>query len=168
MRSFQYCLVGVVTLAGVACSATLTPELQKAKAAKRPIFVGNLYAQKAQQRGHIDANAQFFNTSNKTYKYVELHVTATNRVGDPIMREGDNSATVRLQFTGPLRPRRSPGISTWPNIWYLQKPFCLKVLKIDITHIDGSSVSLDGATLEDVLSKKLRKDCRTRVSALRG
>ena len=73
----------------------------------------------------------------------------------------------RLRFTGPLPPRRASGRTTWPNVWYLQKPACLTVLKIDITRMDGSTVSLDGAALDDVLSKKLRQDCRVKLTALR-
>ena len=171
MRLYQCFLVSVAALAVAACGTTLDatrmPELQAARKAQRPIFVGNLFAGKADKRGFIDAGAHIFNTSGKTYKYVDLHLTATNRVGDPIVRNGEQSPMVRLRFTGPLPPRRASGRTTWPNVWYLQKPACLTVLKIDITRMDGSTVSLDGAALDDVLSKKLRQDCRVKLTALR-
>ena len=107
----------------------------------------------------IDARAQLFNTSAKTYKYVDIGITAYNRVGDAIIRDGDASSLIKLRFTGPLSPRRTPGISTWPNVWYVRKIACLSVSRINITHMDGSVVAIDGPTLTDVLASKLSKGC---------
>ena len=171
MRLYQCLLVSAAALAAAACgtplSATLMPELQAARKAQRPIFIGTLFAGKPDKRGIIGAAAHIFNTSDKTYKYVDLQLTATNRVGDPIVRHGERSPMVRLRFTGPLPPRRTSGRTTWPNVWYLEKPACLTVMKIEITRMDGSIVSLDGAALDDVLAKELRQDCRVKLTALR-
>lgn len=141
------------------CAATFNMELQRAKKSRQPIFIGSLSAGNPDKHGLIDARAQIFNTSTKTYKYVDIGITTYNRVGDAIIREGDPSPLIKLRFTGPLRPRRTPGISTWPNVWYVRKIACLSVSRIAITHLDGSVVVIDGPTLNDVVASNLSKGC---------
>ena len=141
------------------CAATFNMELQRAKKSRQPIFIGGLSPGNPDKHGMIDARAQLFNTSSKTYKYVDIAITAYNRVGDAIIREGDTSSLIKLRFTGPLRPRRTPGTSTWPNIWYGGKIACLSVSRINITHMDGNVVAIEGAMLKDVLASKLSKGC---------
>ena len=168
MRHFIYCLAGVPALWAAGCAATFNADLQNAKKTRQPVFVGFLTAEKPDKRGSIDASGQIFNTSHKAYKYVDIRVTATNRVGDVIIRDDDRSSVVKLRFTGPLPPLRTSGIVTWPNIWYVQKIACITVFRIDITHMDGNIVPLDGAALDDMLPAKLRKSCRLQLSAGRG
>ena len=107
----------------------------------------------------IDVQAQLFNTSDKTYKYVDLSVTAYNRVGDAIRRSGENSPVVKLRFTGPLRPNRTPGISSWPGVWSVQKVGCLEVARIDITHMNGQAVVIEGTVLNSVLASDIARGC---------
>ncbi len=159
MRLLLICLAGIVTTMAAGCAATFNIELQRAKKSRQPIFIGNLSAGNPDKHGLIDARAQLFNTSGKTYKYVDIGITAYNRVGDAITREGDTSSLIKLRFTGPLRPRRTPGISTWPNVWYVRKIACLSVSRIDITHMDVSVVAISGAMLDGVLASKLSKGC---------
>jgi len=169
MRHFIYSCAGVPALLwAVGCTATFNTDLLNAKKTRQPIFVGFLTAEKPDKRGSIDASGQIFNTSHKTYKYVDIRVTATNRVGDVIIRDDDRSSVVKLRFTGPLAPLRTSGLVTWPNIWYVQKIACITVIRIDITHMDGTIVPLDGAILDDMLPAKLRKNCRLQLSAVRG
>ena len=83
MRLYQCLLVSAAALAAAACgtplSATLMPELQAARKAQRPIFIGTLFAGKPDKRGIIGAGALIFNTSDKTYKLSLIHISEPTR-----------------------------------------------------------------------------------------
>ncbi len=151
--------VSLATLLLVGCAAVLDQELQRAKSSREPVYLSSLVAGEPDDRGMIDVHVQLFNTSDKIYKYVDLSLIAYNRVGDAIKRSGENSPIVKLRFTGPLRPRRTPGISSWPGVWYVQKVGCLEVSRIDITYMDGQAVAIGGAMLTSVLARDVARGC---------
>lgn len=142
------------------CAGVVYPELPHAKSSQKPIFVGNITASKPNKKGNTSALAEFFNTSAKTYKYVDITVEAYNRVGDTIQRDGDESPLVKLRFTGPLAPRRTPGITTWPKVWRSGAINCLDIKRIDISHIDGTTIAITGPALSNVVSRKLKQKCQ--------
>ena len=152
-------IVIIVTIWLVACAGALNQELQRAKASQQPVFIANVVASEPNERGMTDVKLQLFNTSAATYKYVDISLIAYNRVGDAIRRTGDLSPIVKLRFTGPLRPRRTPGISIWPGVWHVQKVGCLKVLRIDVTQMDDRVIAVDGAMLPRVLGSEIAKGC---------
>lgn len=157
MRSGMFCFLIVAAVMVGGCAGVLNADLQRAKKTRQPIFIASIAAGRPDKHGFIDARAAMFNTSSKTYKYVDISVTAYNRVGDPIVREGDTSPVVRLRFTGPLRPRRTAGTSVWPKVWYVRKIACIAITQIDIEHMDGTSVAIEAAGLGDVLAAGLQK-----------
>lgn len=142
------------------CAAVFDQELQRAKEARAPVFLGSLAAREPDAHGKIDVQAQLFNTSDNVYKYVDVSLIAYNRVGDPIRRSGQQALpTVTLRLTGPLRPRRTSGKTRWPGVWYVQKVDCLEVSRIDITHMDGQIVRVDGDDLMGVLAADVAQGC---------
>ena len=151
--------VNLLTLSLIGCAAAFDHELQRAKTSREPVFVGSLGAGDPDERGMIDVHVQMFNTSEKAYKYVDFSLMAYNRVGDAIRRSGDASPIVKLRFTGPLGPRRTPGTSSWPGVWYVQKVGCIEVSRIDITHMDGQVVAIEGPMLRRVLASEIAKGC---------
>ena len=149
----------LLTLSLVGCAGALDHELQRAKTSREPVFVGGLVARDPDERGMIDVHLQMFNTSDKAYKYVDFSLTAYNRVGDAIRRSEGASPIVKLRFTGPLGPRRTPGTSRWPGVWYVQKVGCIEVSRIDITHMDDQIVAIEGPKLASVLASEIAKGC---------
>ena len=159
MRLAVAYLLGIVTALAGGCAGAVYPGLQHARRSQRPIFVGNIGADNPDKNGDISALIQFFNTSAKTYKYIDISVEAYNRVGDLIRRDSDTSPIVKLRFTGPLAPRRTPGITTWPRVWHTNTIACLDIKRIDIIHMDGTTIAIEGPALADVLSKKMQRMC---------
>ena len=116
-------------------------------------------AGKPDKRGHIDTQITFFNTSSNTYKYVDFFVEAYNRVGDPLLQSGDDLPTVKLRFTGPLPPRRSPGVSIWPQTWRDPALHCIAIKRIEIFHMNGTHRPIEAAELRDVVAENLPITC---------
>ncbi len=142
------------------CATAAYPDLGRAKSEERALFIGDVAPGRASKKGAVPVAAQFFNTSNKTYKYVVLGVVAYNRVGDPIRERGDETALVDLRFTGPLPPRRTPGIVKWPRVWYASALTCIEVRRVRLVHMDSSERVIEGGELLSMLSRRLQKGCR--------
>ena len=158
--AFPTMVVVIATAFVGGCAGLVYPELQYAKRSQKPIFVGNISPSKPNKKGSINALAQFFNTSAKTYKFVDITVEAYNRMGDANPREDNGSPFVKLRFTGPLAPQRTPGLTTWPKVWRSGAITCLVIKRIDIRHIDGTTITLSGPALLDVISQKLKQRCQ--------
>jgi hypothetical protein len=147
----------ILTIATSGCAGSIQAELYKAEHDGKPIFISTLAPTKPDKSGISSARARFFNTSAKIYKYVDISVTAYNRVGDAIPTEGHTLA--KLRFTGPLRPRRSPGVTTWPAIWRDAAIACVVIARVDILHLDGTAVTIEGAGLATITTAGINHQC---------
>ena len=153
----------LVAAALIGCTASIMPdfaslhELQRAKHAGKPIFVSLLLATKPGRSGKSSAHMQFFNTSNKIYKYVDTDVEPYNRVGDLVRLQGQPET--RLRFTGPLNSQRTPGTTVWPGVWDDATITCLKIKRITISHMDGTALVIEGPALYSVLARRLASKC---------
>jgi hypothetical protein len=147
-------------ISGVICSGCVTniqAELQKAEHRGKPIFIAALGPTKPDKHGLAAARAQFFNTSDRVYKYVDITVEAYNRVGDAIYHRGQTVS--KLRFTGPLQPRRSSGPTLWPAIWQDAAISCLLMKRVDVTYMDGTLVTIEGPALRPVIAPGLNSPC---------
>lgn len=150
---------GVASGALSGCAGSSLVELHTAKRDGRPIFVSNIGVSKPNAFGAMAASVAFHNTSAKGYKYVDFTVVAVNRVGDVLRRDGDETSEIKLRFTGPLRRGRTPGVMKWPAIWYRTPITCLRIRRIVITHLDGTSSDIEGEQLERAIAKRLLGPC---------
>ena len=146
----------VTLLAG--CAALIDADLRQANTTGQPVYIGRLAAGEPDQRGRIDVSATIFNTSAKTYRYVDLTVAAHRR---PIGAAGHDplAAKVTLRLAGPLRPRRTAGLATWRNVWHGESVSCVDIVGIVLTDMDGGVIVVDGPALAGVQSRRLRRGC---------
>lgn len=143
------------------CAASVfDDELRHAKNTGKPVFIDNLGVTAPNKDGEVTALAQVFNTSGNVYKYVDIEITAYNRVGDPVTSGDGASHRVKLRYTGPLPPRRTAGITRWPRTWYAVPVACLTIERVHITNIDESSLAIEGAGLTEVLASRIRRSCK--------
>lgn len=150
-------LAPLVTLLG-GCAALIDVDLRQAHDTGQPLYVGRITAAEPDQRDRIDVNATIFNTSAKTYRYVDLTVAAHRRpVGTASQSPPTSTATLRL--AGPLRPRRSAGLTTWRHVWRGEAVACIELVRVALTDMDGHTVAVDAAALADVVSRRLRRGC---------
>lgn len=161
MRCFQAIPILLLSAALQGCSGLSYPGLEQARTSQKPIFVGAIGTSKPSQDGFMSAQIDFFNTSGNTYKYVDFDVRAYNRFGDPVINPGDPGPDVRLRFTGPLPPRRTPGMTIWPRTWRTVIVACVEISRIEISHMDGTNRTLDSLELTGSLSASLRSGCGT-------
>lgn len=152
-------LIPFIGIAG--CGTTFNGELQAAHKSGRPLFVTDLRATKPNREGWTHVRIQLHNASHKVIKYVDFDVVGHNRVGDAVLRRDGGHEALRIRFTGPLNPRRSPGGVIARKVWRAGAVACVRVQKVAITHMDGTSVALEGAELGAVLAKRLQKPCPT-------
>lgn len=161
MHRAKLCLVltavSVAAFAVGGCAGSIYAQLQDAKKAGKPIFIGHLFTGKPDKDGNVGARAQIYNTSHKVFKYVDISVEAYNRVGDVVLYDGHPIS--KLRFTGPLRPRRTPGMTVWPKVWNAGTIACLEAKRVSISHMDGSTVLIEGPDLANVLATNLNKGC---------
>jgi hypothetical protein len=160
MRLFVLCPISVaVAIALGGCAGSAYPELLNAKQAKKPVFVSDIKAGSPDPNGDIAVTARFFNTSHKVYRSVDIHIESFDAAGERVKRADDQTPVVKLRFTGPLKPRRTPGTSTWPRVWSGNTIACVAIRRVDIAHTDGSILMIEGADLRGVLAARLLKSC---------
>ena len=163
MRRVTFCLVAMVAsvLSG-GCAGTYQAELLSARKHGKPIFISRLQPHHPARSGEIGVSVQFFNTSGKTYKYVDISVEAYNRVGDAIRHHDPRYSTIaKLRFTGPLLPRRTPGTTLWPQVWYSGTVSCVAIRRIDITHMDLTKHTIEAPALAGILAPAVPQNCPT-------
>lgn len=156
-------LAGLIVVGGflAGCAGSSLIELHTAKRNGLPIFVSEVGVSKPNRFGAMAASVAFHNTSAQSYKYVDFVVVAFNRVGDVLTRDGDETPEIKLRFTGPLRRGRTPRTMKWPAIWYRTPIACLRIRRIAISHLDGTSSDIEGEQLERVIAKGLQGPCPT-------
>lgn len=146
----------VTLLAG--CAALTDADLRQAQDTRQPVYISRLTPAEPDRHGRIAASATIFNTSAKTYRYVDLTVTAHRRpdgstgIGAPV-------STVTLRLAGPLRPRRAAGLTTWRNVWQGERIACVEVVRIALSDMGDGITAIDGQALSGLLSRRLRRGC---------
>lgn len=146
----------VTLLAG--CAALVDADLRQANSTGQPVYIGHLAAAKPDRRGRIAVAATIFNTSPKTYRYVDLTVAAQRR-RTGVAGHDPTAAKVTLRLAGPLRPRRTAGLTTWRNVWHGERVSCVDIVGIVLTDMDGGVIVVDGPALAGVQSRRLRRGC---------
>lgn len=80
-------------------------------------------------------------------------VVPYNAVGDPQQCTIRHDPSFRGKVTGPINPGQTDGEDTvWENAWYNNTIVSVKIKGIDITYMDGSTVSLDDKQVEYALN----------------
>ena len=81
--------------------------------------------------------------SDKTIKYVDFVAVPINAVGDVVSCEIRRSSTFYGQETGPYKKGQgNSGAYLWENAWYNPSITSAQIRGIEVTYMDGSSVTL--------------------------
>ena len=101
----------------------------------------------------------------KVIKYLYFTVTPFNSVGDPVADRISGKSQRRLTVTGPLEAapldkKEFHEESFWDPIWYDNSLSCLRLDKVDVQYIDGSTETFSGKKLQDAIFPEFRNGCR--------
>ena len=95
--------------------------------------------------GGIDQNMRFSNkSSTKTINYIYLTMEFYNAVGDVITDEISRKKSVRLMYTGPLKPGKTSSTQYWDACFYNSTySGTTNILEIEIQYSDGTTLILE-------------------------
>lgn len=99
--------------------------------------------------GGVDVYIHWQNNSNKDIKYATFTVTPFNSVGDEVFNHSKYDATTPLQDTGPFKKGQGSNSDTyWSTVWYNSSTKKIKLDKVDIEYMDGSTYTIEGKDTE--------------------
>lgn len=93
--------------------------------------------------GGVGAIGSFGNDDNRTFKYVRIHVTPFNAVGDQVVSEIGSKSETWLKVTGPMKPAEFSPVA-WDPIWYNPSITEIRVDAVEIEYMDGSVERYEG------------------------
>lgn len=98
--------------------------------------------------GHIGAEVIFKNIEGNTIKYVSVHVTPYNAVGDVVSCTVTQTTTFGIRFTGPI-PVGEKVSGFVDGIWYNNSITSAKIDYVDVTYQDDSIERFDVSDLSE-------------------
>jgi hypothetical protein len=164
------CFVAIIFgLSG--CATTNTKDLERVKREGIPILIEFAYPSAPNSAGGVDVRIDFVNTSSKTFKYVLFTAIPYNKVGDVVQSAVGGKTSASLETVGPYNPGQKnyepdPWLggrySHWPNVWYNNTISCIEITKVELTYMDGSTVSFDGPSIKKLLAESIKNSCAVR------
>jgi hypothetical protein len=120
-----------------------------------PIFITEIYKSRPNSVGGVNVDFKFYNSSYRTFKYLEFIITPYNQVGDITSSETNGRSTVTVKGVGPMKPSVKFGIYdyhffSFENIWYNHTINCVKLSKVIITYMDSTEESITGELLSAI------------------
>jgi hypothetical protein len=140
-------------------------ESQKADQAtslpKPTYFVTEFGIDEVNSAGGVEPYFVFFNPNQSSpIKYIKLRITPYNAVGDVISSSIGGQTTAGLSYTGPLSHSDGETRVNWGPIWYNTTAECIKLESIQISFVNGKSISFIGKTLYKALAPEINNVCR--------
>lgn len=86
----------------------------------------------------VTAKFEVFNPTNKTIKYVTFYVSGINAVGDKVYNIRQQSYVSEFRGVGPIKSKESASYE-WEYAWFTDVVETLKIVKIKIQYMDGST-----------------------------
>lgn len=80
-----------------------------------------------------------YSNYSKIIKYIYFTVVPYNDVGDIVYSSISGQSTFIGEVTGPVKARDWINHSMWENAWYNNTITCVRLIKVRIQYIDGSS-----------------------------
>jgi hypothetical protein len=106
--------------------------------------------------GGCDYYFEYTNSSSKTIKYLYWTGTVYNAVNDPAYCEIRRTATYTGQDVGPIEQGESGG-GYWECIVYNYSAEYVKLSKVQIVYMDGSSITIGAADIARILEAPSRE-----------
>jgi hypothetical protein len=90
--------------------------------------------------GGVDIAIDWVYLNNKKdIKYIEFTFSPYNNVSDVQSSEIGGYTRFTGQATGPIKAMKDFTISKWSNAWYNSSITCIKIVKVKVDYMDGSS-----------------------------
>jgi hypothetical protein len=86
----------------------------------------------------VNASFEVFNPTNKVIKYVTFYVSGINPVGDVVYNVRQHSNISEFRGVGPIKPNESANYE-WEYAWFTDVVEKLKITKVKIQYMDGST-----------------------------
>lgn len=155
-------LITAALLSG--CAAVHDPLPQGT--ADRLIYISDHGSVFSDTAGGYGYRLRLGNLSGEDIKYVEITITALNRVGDPAPDRISGKATRGIRVVGPIAPRQQIGrpfpVNFGPG-WYDNGMACGRIDKIEVTWMNGLVRSFEGKELAPMVEQW---GCRHAVNGL--
>lgn len=126
------------------------------KAAMNAIIIDYAELDYPNSVGGCDYNFEYTNISPKTIKYLYWTGTAYNAVDDPVYCEIRRTSTFSGMDTGPVEQGESGG-GYWDCVIYNYSAEYMKLSKIQIIYMDGSSINISGADIARIADAPSRE-----------
>ena len=157
-------ILSVIALTACGTSARYEAELKYAEDAKKAgtlILIDDISPSRPNSAGGVDVEIDITNISDKTIKYIRYTVKPYNAVGDVVRGDISRKSLERLKVTGPIASgERSSRGSVWSNVWYNYSIECIKLTRVDITYMDGSSRNFASSTsIQKMLRPGVKNSC---------
>lgn len=96
----------------------------------------------------IEPYFSYYNTSEKTIKYVDFYFSMYNAVGDKCYLKYDNSYIGKIRGVGPIEPMDS-GVWNWDRATHYTSGDAtdMRIVKIVLTYMDNTKLTLSGKSI---------------------
>lgn len=138
--------------------ATPSPTERVAKLAHNknvPISIYDFYNTGPDSAGGVGVHVEFINTSQNTYKYVNLTFSARNKVGDVARSEIGGETFVRTQSIGPFPFGGTNGgakeYERFGPLWYNNSIKCAVLEEVELVYMDNTVKTLKGDAMKAVV-----------------
>tara|TARA_B100000902_G_scaffold106408_1_gene108293 strand:- start:47 stop:931 length:885 start_codon:yes stop_codon:yes gene_type:complete len=108
---------------------------------KHPIEIESIIVSNINSAGGVDIEINWhYLNKKKDIKYIVFTVMAFNSVGDAVSGSYSGSK-VNLEATGPIEAGAYTKYNNygWENVWYNNTISCAKIVKVNVTYMDGSN-----------------------------
>lgn len=109
--------------------------------------VSSGWSSRPDSAGGVSVRISFKNRSPITIKYITFTMVPYNSVGDMVSSSIGGKTEAYLKGTGPFDQDKG-GFLSWGQVWYNHSITEVKLTKVEIEYMDGSSKVVDGSEIE--------------------
>jgi len=141
------------------CEGLVKKDLQYIKEAGKNIFINGAYVTNINSASGVNFKIELiYIDKSKTIKYIYFTVLPYNAVGDIVTCNIDEHSTFTGKVTGPIDAEENIKYYEWENAWYNNTVQCIKITKVKIIYLDGSSYTYVNE-LPKILNHKYINKC---------
>lgn len=134
--------------------------LNEVKSKKQNILICGANVSDVNSAGGVEISVEWlYLNKNKDIKYIEFTFQPYNNVSDIQKSEINNFSNFTGQATGPIKAAEKFQTYYWENAWYNSTISCVKITKVKITYMDGSSYTYVNE-LPKILDKNFSNSCK--------
>lgn len=134
--------------------------LKKAKSKNQDILIRGVNVSKINSAGGVNVSLEWlYLNEDKEIKYIEFTLLPYNDVSDLQRSEIGNSSQFTGRATGPVKASDDFKTYYWENAWYNSTISCVKLIKVKVTYMDGSSYIYVNE-LHKILDENFSNNCK--------